>query len=73
MIVRYALAWRDSAVRWCRDWPTQVTDMLDRLYHDLDVLADALGVYKIETIGDGVATPNPLTSFFPRPPRPPRP
>jgi hypothetical protein len=31
----------------------QVTDMLDRLYAKFDALADAHGVYKLETIGDG--------------------
>ncbi len=34
----------------------QVTDMLDRLYAKFDALADAHGVYKLETIGDGKPT-----------------
>jgi class 3 adenylate cyclase len=32
--------------------PEKVSDLLDRLYLRLDELADRLGVYKLETIGD---------------------
>ncbi len=31
-----------------------MSDLLDRLYAEFDALADVHGVYKLETIGDGV-------------------
>ena len=39
---------------WAR---VQVSSMLDRLYSELDRLADTYGVFSLETIGDGEPSP----------------